>query len=384
MQADFPALLDQHMRRIRASASAVAIEIGMSREAVNNWRRGYSKPSKKHRDKVVACSNYLRLSESECNQLLASVGFGDEFALFHQAANNPYNPLFDQLEQTKPYPILMVLTQAHLDQPPQKQLIIEAAKLRYPDSKTMHVQLPYANNISTTDFFQFIGAQLGLNQVQDELSFEFAFNDLLSTTKITLIITRFEQGNQACQNQLSGILRNLCEMHVGKIQLILCGGEQLSALKYAQGDLSLLNIATAYLMEFNLLNWLTSNQTTALNMDEPKNIHQSLYGWIGNHPSLASSLCQADPNTDSPELVIMNSDVLFCDFNQVIQHSSETELKQKLLSNDLGSYRPYIQDPVLRKLFWLNLIRKNDNNQLVWQSEAIRTFGLNLLAERKV
>ena len=99
MKIEFADLLDQHMRRIRASASSVAIEIGMSREAVNNWRRGYSKPRKTHRDKVVACSNYLRLSERECNDLLSSVGFNDEYASFESHQSVKYSALFDQLEQ---------------------------------------------------------------------------------------------------------------------------------------------------------------------------------------------------------------------------------------------------------------------------------------------
>ncbi|MFZ6756164.1 hypothetical protein ACO0K9_03015 [Undibacterium sp. Ji50W] len=33
----FSILLSQYMRRIRASASGVATEIGLSRESVNNW-----------------------------------------------------------------------------------------------------------------------------------------------------------------------------------------------------------------------------------------------------------------------------------------------------------------------------------------------------------
>ena len=51
---EFCDLLTAHMRRIRASANGVANEIGMSREAVNNWRHGYSMPSRKHRDRVLA------------------------------------------------------------------------------------------------------------------------------------------------------------------------------------------------------------------------------------------------------------------------------------------------------------------------------------------
>lgn len=60
----FADLLSIYMRRIRASASGVATEIGLSREAVNNWRNGVSAPNPRSRDRVVACTRYLRLTES--------------------------------------------------------------------------------------------------------------------------------------------------------------------------------------------------------------------------------------------------------------------------------------------------------------------------------
>ena len=44
---EFSDLLSRHMRRIRASAGGVASEIGISREAVNNWRAGTSRPSRR-------------------------------------------------------------------------------------------------------------------------------------------------------------------------------------------------------------------------------------------------------------------------------------------------------------------------------------------------
>ena len=43
----FADLLSIYMRRIRASASGVATEIGLSREAVNNWRNGASAPNQR-------------------------------------------------------------------------------------------------------------------------------------------------------------------------------------------------------------------------------------------------------------------------------------------------------------------------------------------------
>jgi hypothetical protein len=66
----FAELLSRHMRRIRASAGGVAAEIGISREAVNNWRSGASLPSRRHRDRVLGCCNYLRQNEAESNAML--------------------------------------------------------------------------------------------------------------------------------------------------------------------------------------------------------------------------------------------------------------------------------------------------------------------------
>jgi len=379
MKVDFADLLDQHMRRIRASASSVAIEIGMSREAVNNWRRGYSKPSKKHRDKVIACSSYLRLSEAECNDLLSSVGFNDEYALFenHQSVN--YSDLFDQLEQAKPYPILLVLSQAHIDQPPQKQVILEMAQAKYPQSQVMHFQMPFASNIEAPVFFKYMGAQLNLTDVDNELSFEFKFSDLLQKQAVTLVITRFEHGNQACREMMAGILRNLCEMYTGQLQLILCGSEGLSALKYAQGNLSLLNIATSHLLTFDLNSWLAGQSSLA----EKKTSKEWMFSLVGNHPALASSVYQAiQSNKTNHELsdLLSNNDLLYCDFNQVTQVSGREKLSDLLELENLGRYRPYLQDVTLRKLFWLNLIRK-ENNHLIWQSEPIRNFGKKMMKE---
>jgi hypothetical protein len=79
---------------------------------------------------------------------------------------------------------------------------------------------------------------------------------------------------------------------------------------------------------------------------------------------------------------VANSDVLYCDFNQVLRHSSAQALAEKLQQQTLGPDRPHLHDPVLRKLFWLNLIYRVADHQLRWQSEPIRQVGLNILSER--
>lgn len=77
----FATLLTLYMRRIRASAAGVAAEIGLSREAVNNWRNGTSLPSPRARDRLLACARYLRLTEAETNRLCTAAGFAPEFPL---------------------------------------------------------------------------------------------------------------------------------------------------------------------------------------------------------------------------------------------------------------------------------------------------------------
>ncbi|WP_047474789.1 helix-turn-helix domain-containing protein, partial [Delftia sp. ZNC0008] len=78
---DFGHLLGLYMRRIRASASGVATEIGLSREAVNNWRNGVSLPNPRSRDRLAACAQYLRLTEAETNRLFSAAGFATQFPL---------------------------------------------------------------------------------------------------------------------------------------------------------------------------------------------------------------------------------------------------------------------------------------------------------------
>lgn len=127
----FPELLSLYMRRIRASASGVATEIGLSREAVNNWRNGMSAPNARSREKVVACTRYLRLTEAEANRLLSAAGFAPEFPLQAEVeapaaavgaatgaeSEQPFGAfqarLFGQLAQAMPYPISMLLSPAH-------------------------------------------------------------------------------------------------------------------------------------------------------------------------------------------------------------------------------------------------------------------------------
>src|SRR3990167_6402086 len=143
----FADLLSLYMRRIRASASGVATEIGLSREAVNNWRNGVSAPNPRSRSRVVACTRYLRLTESEANRLLGAAGFAPEFPLQAESVGaQPFaafqDKVFAQLAQAMPYPIALLLSPAHWGQQQFRQELLQRAKAQYGEASVLHIQPP--------------------------------------------------------------------------------------------------------------------------------------------------------------------------------------------------------------------------------------------------
>lgn len=397
----FAELLSQHMRRIRASAADVAAEIGMSREAVNNWRNGDSIPGRRHRDRVLACARYLRLSERETNALLAASGFEPEFpgddAPHNQAEETPDNAsclpevqaVFEHLQRLKPYPILMLLCPAHLGQPPERQAILAEAARRFGSDRVLHIQPPYSLSPDSDRYFAAMAAQCGIDGVASDLEFETALSRRLrDPTPLFCLVSRFEQAQSQHRDTLAGILRSLSEMHSGKLYLLICGGEALAALKFEGGDLSLLNIAqTSRWPEPEPAS--LARQLLAPTLDEA--VGTMALHVTGAHPLLlaeALSALATDPSLNEASLSarLQESDLLWASFLPWLKHAAGRHRLSELLAKPvLGPARPWIQDADLRALFWSNLIveqRVPDATRvLVWRSELVRELGRRALQE---
>lgn len=395
----FADLLSIYMRRIRASASGVATEIGLSREAVNNWRNGVSAPNPRSRDRVVACTRYLRLTESEANRLLSAAGFAPEFPLQAESVGaQPFaafqDRLFAQLAQAMPYPISLLLSPAHWGQPPFRQELLQRARAQYGEGSVLHIQPPYSVSTAQADYFAAIGRQCGLGEVASDYEFESALERrLLAGERLFCLVSRFEQGTPALRETLAGILRSLSEMHSGRLHLLLCGGEALADLKYRSGDLSLLNIAQVNhwpapslddLMQLARHRWPEHRWT------EP--VVAALQALSGGHPALFEEGLQwlvdhgvGDGQASSSALRthLTSSPRLWQTFLPLAQApATRTRLQQLLQADDLGRARPYLQDDELRSLFWGNLIHvrgTGDAARLHWRCATIRDAGLMVL-----
>lgn len=398
----FSELLSLYMRRIRASASGVATEIGLSRESVNNWRNGVSVPNPRSRDRVVACTRYLRLTETEANRLLSAAGFEPEFPL--QAESMGALPfaafqerLFAQLAQAMPYPISLLLSPAHWGQPPFRQELLARARAQYGDSSVLHLQPPYSVSTSADDYFAALGRQCGLGEVASDYEFEAALERrLIAGERLFCLVSRFEQGTPALRETLAGILRSLSEMHGGRLHLLLCGGEGLADLKYRAGDLSLLNIAQVnHWPEPTLDDLMVLARHRWPEQPWTSSVLAALRDLTGAHPALFEEGLQwlqdhgmAALQGDAAAAQALHSHLLasprlwqtFLPLAKV--PASRERLRQLLQVPDLGRAHPYLQDDDLRRLFWGNLIHGRgvgDAARLHWRCPIVREAGLRVL-----
>jgi len=392
----FASLLTLFMRRIRASAAGVAAEVGLSREAVNNWRNGVSLPNPRSRDKLAACARYLRLTEGETNRLFAAAGCAPEYPLHSEHQGRaPFaafmERLLTQLAQSTPYPITLLLSQAHWGQPPFRQELLLRAKALYGADAVLHLQPPYSTSVAPADYFAALGRQCGLGPVDSDCAFEALLEQrLLAGERLFCLVSRFEQGTPALREALAGILRSLGEMHGSRLHLLLCGGEALADLKYRSGDLSLLNIAQVqYWPEPELDDLALMAGARAPDLDWPAALLRSLLSASGGHPALlddglqhlAATACASEPARLQTELAA--SPRLWQSWLALTQHGAWLpRLQQLLQASALGPARPYLQDDLLRALFWANLVQARPAEggaQLHWRSEIVREAGLAVL-----
>ncbi|GAA4419154.1 hypothetical protein [Acidovorax lacteus] len=400
----FADLLSVYMRRIRASAAGVATEIGLSREAVNNWRNGISAPNPRSRDKLVACTRYLRLTEGEANRLLSAAGFAPEFPLQAESVGEPpfagfQDKVFAQLAQAMPYPIALLLSPAHWGQPPFRYELLRRARAQYGEGSVLHIQPPYSVSTEPADYFAAIARQCGLGDVASDYEFESALERrLLGGERIFCLVSRFEQGTPALRETLAGILRSLSEMHSGRLHLLLCGGEALADLKYRSGDLSLLNIAHVHhwpdptlddLMQLAQLRWPEHTWTASvvavletLSGGHPALFEEGLQ-WLVDHLGPEASLHEGHAAFGALHTHLASSPRLWQTFLPLAQTpATRARLQQLLQADDLGRARPYLQDDALRSLFWGNLIHARgagDAARLHWRSPTVREAGRMVL-----
>jgi hypothetical protein len=373
------------------TAGRVAEAIGLSRATLYNWRDGKHQPAPHHRDKVLACGRFLRLDEAETNALLRAAGMSEEFPL-HAEPPRPSQDgfiarLFDELAADRGHPLLL-LSRAGWGEPPFREALLAHARRLYRPPRVLHLQPPYAADVDAG--FATMARRAGIEGVRDSYELELALEERVQYDDLFLLVSRFDQGEPDFQERLAGILRSLCEIHAPRLRLVICGGERLAGLKYQSGDLSLLNIA-------EVMHWpdLTAEDIPALygprhaglKLSRPQ--IEGLIRITGADPQLLDTslrLVAREPDLDLGALPgrLANHDILWARYTPLINTEAHRERLRELLAMDtVAEAQPFLIEPVLRRLYWSNLVRERPGTAqpvIGWLCEAARLAGQRILA----
>lgn len=379
----FSNLLKQHLARIGASSYWLAERIGVSAQTVDNWRNGKNKPHKQ--DKVRACAHYLRLDEDETNAFLRAAGFGEGFVELHERIYADYlQGLLGKLKHM-PVPVLLLTSQAGWGEPPCRKALLARAELSYGAANVLQIQPPYSMCEDPGVYFSHLGRACSFADVEDGADFEEALLARLehAMEPLFLLVSRFEQGGR--HEELAGILRNLCEVDdQRRLHIILAGAEKLLELKYAQGSMSLLNLAQVEpwpeLGRAEAAAWhqarFPDTPVEAAMLDE-------FLALSGGHPQLLSLCfalhCDGVSPAEYPAR-LGQADAVWQAFVPFLEDTAERRRLCGLLENEkVAEMEPFIRDPLVRRLYWRNLIYAADRRVLRWRCEAIREAGRKII-----
>jgi len=383
----FKDLLLKWMATKKARVEPTANAIGIAPLTLKNWRTGKHEPNSPER--VIACANYLRLSWAEKNELLTAAGFEPEDDAF-------VKNIFLELPR---YHVMLLLTQADWGEQPYDNIsktLLAYAKNKYGENHILHIK-PLANlEASTDNYFLRLGKQCQFNDVSDADSFENALETRLDRkTPLFLLVSRFELGADAPREQLARIIRSATTT-APHFHVILCGGEKLADLKYQNGAMSLLNHA-----EVKYCPELSRSEVYALSQRHFGNasfyvlddtLADNFLDISGGVPKLlieCFKLKQQRPDLplNSYPDKLSQCQYVYGLFTLLIQEPSNREkVCQWVQKEEVGKAEPYIQDNVLRQLYWKNLLVEreiNDEKRLFWRCEAMQKAGNQICGAEK-
>ncbi len=259
----------------------------------------------------------------------------------------------------------------------------DRAKERFGDENVGLAVLSHTStDDSEADYFFELADQLN---IETEVTSASAFRRSLGSRvrklgKYCLILSGVENSQKDMLNLLASVLRVLSDRN-DEFKVIICGGEKLCDLKYAAGDHSYLNHATE-------IRWpeLTARDVqhiasgSGLNgLDEGR--IQRILAASGGHAAVTRELCfELQKRDEAPlEEAIATSPSLWNAFAPLRrQENLVSEIKDLTQSNSLGPYHPYFTDKAVRKLYWMNIIKRQDD-ELRWRSPAIKSAVVRIL-----
>ena len=301
----------------------------------------------------------------------------DEEASDPRGAERLIDDVFDTLNRN---PIVLLLAQADRAEPEVIAGISERARTIRGASATLHVTPPGSFEATSEEYFAWLGRQCGFTK---EISSATQWEDeidrrLRRGERLFLLVSRFEEGAADGRCQLGRVLRALSECHHQNLWVVLSGGGQLAALKYEEGQYSILNSAeridwpepTAE----DVLAWQRREFPT-VELDRPA--AQAILDLCGGHPRLVRFCLERRRRSETSDDHEALSEYDFV-WNLFTPLDRDPDKRRQICvwleQEDLGRVRPWLADSLLRRLYWSNVLGVRDR-RLKWRCDVVREVG---------
>lgn len=302
-----------------------------------------------------------------------------------------FDDLFEEFYQN---PIQMLLAQDGMASGPVAGPLLARARLRFGSDNVHHVSLPVEEGGDTAAYFSWLGRKLGLDApVNSIVELEQGLSERLHTnTPLFLLLSGFESTPRAVQRGLASVVRGLVDGNGLRSRLLVLfqGGERLADLRFAEGNLSLLNTARVCFWPEPGVADLQRLHAERFSAESPPAAElAALLRISGGHPRLIQ-LClevqtgQGNQDHNAYEVAFLDSPEVWAMFTPLVRDDSEAEqVREWLEVLDLGPARPYDFDGLRRRLFWRNLLARRcveGRWRLQWRCELLRRVGREVLS----
>ncbi|WP_165742084.1 toll/interleukin-1 receptor domain-containing protein [Candidatus Thiosymbion oneisti] len=286
-------------------------------------------------------------------------------------------------------PTLILLAQENQERHAVLEVLRERAQDRFDADQTLYLVPPRNPDADEAEFFHVLGRRAGMNPpAESALAFEdYLDQRLIGGERLFLLVAGLSKCSNIGRRRLASGLRGLSDAHDDALRMVLVGGEGLAELKHAQGDLSLLSHAEP-------LDWPELNTGDLMELARQGRPPLDLTpegAWdmlevTGGHPRLIQETLRCRAKGAPPEACIRNLASSKQIESQFITLTRTWEDAQRIADwlgqDDLGPCRGWISDPLLRRLYWKNLLRAKGlvgSERLVWRCQAIIDAGRRVL-----
>jgi hypothetical protein len=269
---------------------------------------------------------------------------------------------------------VMVLHQADTSSQHYSTALFNKAQQYFGIKQCLKLFPPASSNASTEDYFSRLSTQCGFEAQKLAWKWADALGKRLEQgNPLFVLITGFENGSDAARKDLAGELRGLLDRFPKQLKLVIFGAEKLAAMKYQNGDLSLLNqLEEKRLPELSVpdLQYLFAQHYPQL---KQQNLTE-LFQLTGQNPRLIQACLQNNAYSSHECKNYLNNSSLPSQLFSRFQTDNKPQLCLYLQQQELCNYNPWPQDKLVRKLYWNNLIKRS-KNKLIWRSDYIQKIG---------